>query len=100
MHTVFAVEKAAPSQLRELDVQQWPIWTTAGNPKWVEGQQNTNKVMPYGELSYVLQGKLEIIPQETGERTVVEKGDFVTFPRGFVADWRVLEEITWHYYLY
>ncbi|MGB1605685.1 MAG: cupin domain-containing protein [Promethearchaeia archaeon] len=82
-----------------LDAQNWPTWTTAGNPKWLVGKTNEDKEMPYGELSYVISGKLEIIPP-SGERVIVQAGDFVTFPQGFVSTWTVLEELTWHYYLY
>lgn len=64
------------------------------------GNRVADKEMPYGELSYVMSGKLEIIPQSTGEPVIVEKGDLVTFPRAFVASWKVLEELTWKYYLY
>ena len=56
--------------------------------------------MPYGELSYMITGRLDIIPQSTGQAITVEPGDFITFPKGFVASWKVLEEVTWHYYLY
>lgn len=52
------------------------------------------------ELSYLITGTLEIIPQDTGVPVIVKPGDFVTFPEGFVSDWTVLEELTWHYYLY
>ena len=34
------------------------------------------------------------------ESQIRNPGDFVTFPEGFVSDWTVLEELTWHYYLY
>lgn len=105
LHDTFTVEKAKPSQLQELDVTNWPTWSTANNPKWVVGNQNRDKIMPYGELSYVLSGKLEIIiPSDAngddGDPVLVEEGDFVTFPEGFQSHWKVLEELTWHYYLY
>lgn len=104
LHSHFAVEPATEYLLYQLDVANWPTWTTSDKPKWAVGNQNRDKIMPYGELSYVLAGKLEIIiPSSTSgveERYVVEKGDFVTFPEGFQASWRVLEELTWHYYLY
>lgn len=97
---VFSVQKATPESLQRLDVKHWPIWTTADKEKWRVGNQNADKVMPYGELSFMITGRLEIIPQETGQAVVVEPGDFVTFPKDFVASWKVLEEVTWHYYLY
>mmetsp|Transcript_38883 Transcript_38883/g.116920 ORF Transcript_38883/g.116920 Transcript_38883/m.116920 type:complete len:191 (-) Transcript_38883:660-1232(-) len=100
LHQEFTVEKASEESLKRLDVANWPTWSTAGNPKWVVGKQNLNKVMPYGELSYVISGKLEIIPKCSEDAKIVEAGDFVTFPEGFTASWEVREELTWHYYLY
>lgn len=103
LHDTFCVEKATEYQKYQLDVSNWPTWSTANNPKWVVGKQNVDKVMPYGELSYVLSGQLEVIPTEDGQQeaaVIVEAGDFVTFPQGFTSSWRVLEELTWHYYLY
>ena len=100
LSTEFQIQKASSSQLQELDVMHWPTWTTSDKPKWTVGNQVVDKEMPYGELSYVLSGKLEIIPQSTGVPEIVNVGDFVTFPKGFVASWKVLEELTWHYYLY
>ena len=99
LHQEFAVEKASEEELAELDVMNWPQWSTAGNPKWMVGKTNVDKVMPYGELSYVISGKLEVIPP-SGEPVIVQAGDFVTFPDGFKSTWTVLEELTWHYYLY
>ncbi len=45
-------------------------------------------------------GKLEIVPRSTGVLSIVLEGDLVTFLKGFVALWKVLEELTWNYYLY
>lgn len=100
LHTEFAVQTADYSLLMELDVSNWPTWTTAGNDRWLENVTRKDKEMPYGELSYLVSGKLEIIPKDTGVAVIVNPGDFVTFPEGFVSDWTVLEELTWHYYLY
>lgn len=100
LHSEFTVEKADYSQLMELDVLNWPTWTTKGNERWVEDVTRKDKEMPYGELSYLLSGKLEIIPKDTGVPVIVNPGDFVTFPEGFVSDWTVLKELNWHYYLY
>ena len=100
LHNTFAVQAADHQLLMELDVQNWPTWTTAGNDRWVEHVTRKDKEMPYGELSYLISGKLEIVPKDTGIPVIVNPGDFVTFPEGFVSDWTVLEELTWHYYLY
>lgn len=96
----FEVHPAAESEMKNLDVKNWPTWTTGDKPKWDVGNQVVDKEMPYGELSYMIKGKLEIIPKSTGVPVVVSPGDLVTFPKGFVASWQVLEELTWHYYLY
>ena len=100
LHDTFAVQAADHTLLLELDVQNWPTWTTAGNDRWVPNVTRKDKEMPYGELSYLISGKLEIIPKDTGIPVIVNPGDFVTFPEGFVSDWTVLEELTWHYFLY
>ena len=94
------MQAADTALLMELDVLNWPTWTTAGNDRWVPHVTRKDKEMPYGELSYLLTGKLEIVPKDTGVPVLVQPGDFVTFPEGFVSDWTVLEELTWHYYLY
>lgn len=100
LHSAFTVEKATTETLKLLDVLEWPVWTTADKERWAVGKQVTDKEMPYGELSYMVSGRLEIIPKSSGQAFVVNPGDFVTFPKGFVASWKVLDEVTWHYYLY
>ena len=112
----------------ELDVENWPTWTTSDKPKWQVGNVVRDKVMPYSELSYVISGKLRITysisnnsnnsnisrddddddGNTTGRTTattgtevvIIGPGEFVTFPKDFCATWEVLEEMTWYYYLY
>mmetsp|Transcript_9527 Transcript_9527/g.20684 ORF Transcript_9527/g.20684 Transcript_9527/m.20684 type:complete len:211 (+) Transcript_9527:25-657(+) len=96
----FEVRAATEAELSDLDVEHWPVWTTSDKEKWGVGNSVPNKEMPYGELSYVISGKLEIVPRSTGVPSIVSEGDLVTFPKGFVASWKVLEELTWNYYLY
>ena len=50
--------------------------------------------------SYIISGKMEIIPEDTGEPVLVQAGDFVTFPNGFPCYWHVIEEVNKHWYLY
>ena len=94
------IKSAPPDLLEQLDVKHWPTWTTADKEKGNVGNLVADKTMPYGELSYMISGRLEIVPQGSSEATIVEPGDLVTFPEGFTASWKVLEEVTWHYYLY
>ena len=105
--TEFEVHAATELELHDLDVKHWPTWTTSDKEKWNVGNLVKDKEMPYGELSYVVQGKLEIVRKSTvneggeeGKAVIISEGDFVTFPKGFIASWKVLEELTWHYYLY
>ena len=44
MHDAFPVHAAGAGPRPDLDVANWPAWTTAGNDRWVPS-------MPYGELS-------------------------------------------------
>jgi len=99
LHDKFTVQQATTEMMTELDVANWPTWTTSDKEKWAVGNQNADKIMPYGELSYMLQGKLEIVTMD-GVVHVIGPGDFVTFPKEFQSSWRVLEELTWHYCLY
>ena len=100
LSNTFAVQPADTQLLMDLDVMNWPTWTTAGNERWLENVTRKDKEMPYGELSYLISGRLEIVPKDTGIPVMVNPGDFVTFPEGFVSDWTVREELVWHYYLY
>ena len=100
LHDKFTVHTADMDLLMELDVANWPTWTTAGNDRWVENVTRQDKEMPYGELSYLISGQLEIVPKDTGVPVLVNPGDFVTFPEGFISDWTVRKELTWHYFLY
>jgi uncharacterized cupin superfamily protein len=52
------------------------------------------------ELSYIISGKMEIIPQETGVPVLVQSGDFITFPDGFACYWYVIEPVKKNWYLY
>ena len=58
------------------------------------------KVYDTNELSYIIKGKMEIIPQATGQPILVQAGDFVTFPDGFACYWYVIEPVVKHWYLY
>jgi homoserine kinase type II len=100
LHKKFTVAKATEEQLKEMDVANWPTWSTKGNAKYAVGQTAPLKVYDTNELSYIISGKMEIIPEETGEPVLVQAGDFVTFPEGFPCQWRVLEEINKHWFCY
>ena len=99
MLSVFTVAKATDEQLEELGVKSWPTWSTAGS-KYKVGEISPRKVYDTNELSYIISGKMEIIPEETGEPVLVEAGDFVTFPDEMACRWHVLEEVEKHWFCY
>lgn len=128
MKSVFKVEKATEKQLAELGVKSWPTWSTEGSAKYKTGEISALKVYDTNELSYIISGKMEIIPEETGKPVLVQAGgaraacappfrhpcipllkcalgmptlsDFVTFPDEFACRWHVLETVNKHWFLY
>lgn len=96
----FTVEKASEALMQELAVKSWPTWSTAGSAKYKVGVKSPLKVYDCNELSYIIAGKMEIMPQETGKPVLVQAGDFVTFPEDFACNWFVIEEVKKHYFLY
>jgi len=100
LHQEFTVEKATQTLLDELDVKSWPTWSTQGSAKYVTGKQSPLKVYDSNELSYIISGSMEITNAETGQSSLVQAGDFVTFPNGFKCYWFVKETVLKHWYLY
>ena len=100
MKSVFTVEKASEDLISSMKVKSWPTWSTEGSAKYKVGEVSPLKVYDTNELSYVISGKMEIIPEETGEPVLVQAGDFVTFPDGFPCRWHVLEELEKHWFCY
>ena len=100
LHQVFTVEKATPEVLKDLGVDSWPGWGTAGSEKYKVGVRSPLKIYDSNELSYITSGKVEIIPRETMTPVLVQQGDFVTFPDGFACYWFVVEEVKKKWYLY
>ena len=100
LHTEFTVQKATPELLEELDVTNWPTWSTDGSPKYKVGIKSPLKVYDCNELSYVTDGEVDIIHAPTGKVSTVSKGDFVTFPDGYECYWYVKETIVKHWYIY
>jgi hypothetical protein len=47
LHDAFAVlSRPQLNLVVELDVKNWPTWTTAGNDRWVENDRRKDKEMP------------------------------------------------------
>merc|ERR1719181_1539993 len=100
LHPEFTVQKATPEQLKEMGVSDWPTWSTEGSPKYQVGIQSPLKVYDCWELSYIISGSMEIIPEATGKPVLVQAGDFVTFPNEFPCHWKVIEPVNKHWYCY
>ena len=97
MKSVFKVEKATEKQLAELGVKSWPTWSTEGSAKYKTGEISALKVYDTNELSYIISGKMEIIPEETGKPVLVQEGGAcclrapVPSPMHYSAQMRALE---------
>ena len=100
IHSEFTVAKATNEQLDAMNVKKWPTWSTAGSEKYQVGVRSALKVYDCNELSYIISGKMEIIPKATGVPVLVEAGDFVTFPDEFACYWHVIEEVKKNWYIY
>jgi len=100
LHKVFTVEKALPEIKADLDVRTWPTWETEGSSKYKTGVKSPLKTYDCNELSYIISGKMEITPVETGVPVLVQEGDFITFPKGFACYWFVIEPVVKHWYIY
>lgn len=100
IHSEFAVEKATDEMKEQLLVTSWGLWSTEGSLKYKTGVKSPQKVYDTNELSYIVSGKVDIIPENTGIPVTVHAGDFVTFPKGFVCYWHVIEPVLKHWYLY
>lgn len=100
IHKEFTVEKATEEMKESLGVNTWGTWSTEGSAKYKVGIKSPKKVYDTNELSYIISGKMEITPEETGVPVVVQAGDFVTFPDGFACYWYVIEPIVKRWYLY
>lgn len=78
----------SPDRLRELGVEDWPIWGTGVSRfPWTYDEQET---------CYVLAGEVVVTP-DGGEPVTVKAGDLATFPAGMSCTWDVRRPIRKHY---
>ncbi len=78
------------ARLKELGVENWPIWTKEVSefPWTYDGQ----------EICYFLEGAVTVTP-EGGEPVTMGKGDLVTFPAGMSCRWKITKDVRKHYCL-
>lgn len=83
------VEKhASPMKLEVLGAYDWPIWKKeASTFPWIYSEQET---------CFFLRGKVIVTP-ENGSPVTMGRGDLVTFPKGMICTWEILEDVEKHY---
>ena len=84
------VEKnISEEQLQKMGVNTWPIWTKEVSEfPWSYDAQET---------CYILEGNVEVTSDD-GEKFIIGKGDFVTFPKGLSCIWKITQNIKKHYH--
>lgn len=89
MTSQIRVEKnPSKEKLDQLGVKGWSTWG-CGVSKFPWTYSET-------ETSYILQGKVVVIPSK-GDAVTIEAGDLVVFPEGLSCVWDVKEPIQKHY---
>ena len=85
---ILVERKPSPMKLEVLGVYDWPIWRKEQSTfPWTYAQQET---------CYLLKGRVIVTPNG-GEPQEFRRGDLVTFPKGMVCTWEILEDVEKHY---
>ena len=64
LYTDFTVEPCPKELYNELGVERWGVWSTRDSVKYKVGIKSPLKVYDSNELSYIISGKMNIIPDE------------------------------------
>ncbi len=78
----------SPERLRELGVEQWPVWGT--------GVSRFPWTYDVAETCYVLAGEVVVTPDGSSP-VVIQAGNLATFPAGMSCTWDVRVPIQKHY---
>jgi len=82
------IKKVTAEYLKELGVENWPIWTKGVSVfSWEYDEKET---------CYIIKGEVEVIP-EKGDAVGFGKGDLVVFPKGLKCTWKVKSAIEKYY---
>ncbi|KPK40030.1 MAG: cupin [Gammaproteobacteria bacterium SG8_47] len=85
---IIVVRSPADSELQQLGVPNWPIWTKeASTFPWTYDEQET---------CYFLDGDVVVTPED-GAPVEMGAGDLVTFPKGMSCIWEIREPVRKHY---
>ncbi len=82
------VKKPTPKQLESLGVKKWPVWEKEAS--CFDWYYDTK------EICYFLEGDVEVEAAD-GTKTVMGKGDLVTFPLGLRCRWHIKKKVRKHY---
>jgi len=85
------IEKPTEEKLRELGVENWPIWEKEVST--FDWYYDTN------ETFYVIEGEVEV-ELDDGTKVSFGAGDLVTFSEGVKCTWHVKKPIRKHYKLF
>ena len=88
MSDIKVVKNPAETQLTELGVRNWPIWTKeASTFPWTYDDTET---------CFFLTGDVLVTP-DGGEPVQMGKGDLVTFAKGLSCTWEIRQDVEKHY---
>jgi len=82
-------KKPSKEDLKKLNVESWGTWTKEISEfDWSYGDTET---------CYILEGDVEVIDPQTGEKIEFTKGDLVQFEKGLKCIWKVKKPIRKYY---
>jgi uncharacterized protein len=88
MNKIKTHRNPSEDQLRELSVNEWPIWEKEiSSFPWTYDEMET---------CYFLEGDVVVIP-EGGEPVQMGAGDMVVFPKGMNCTWDIKKPVKKHY---
>ncbi len=89
MNAIHVEHDISQNRLNEMKITDWPIWEKdVSEFPWSYGEKET---------CYILEGKAEVIPDDSDETVSFEKGDLVIFSSGLSCVWKITEPIKKHY---
>ena len=82
-------KKPSEEELKKLNVESWGTWSKEVSKfDWSYGDTET---------CYVIDGEVEVIDSETGEKMEFGAGDLVQFQKGLKCVWNVKKPIRKYY---
>ena len=86
MNTI-KIEKLSQEQIQKMKISEWPVWE----------KEKSEFDWSYDSKEECLFLKGKVVVKASGQEFKIEKGDFVTFPKGLSCTWKVIEPVKKHY---